>query len=212
VDLSALLTRFDAATAESIDAGFSGAKVVRLVRRAETLYYKAGSGIDDEADRLTWLATTDIPAPRLLDRGDGWMLTTELQGRDASDDWPAAERSAVLAALAEGLHRLHALTDCPFVSPFPGPRTVVTHGDYCAPNVFIDPETLRFQGILDVGRLGLGDPYIDHALMHKNLTNRNPQYGGLPAARDFVVRAGGDPDDARIKHYTDLDNTGDYMP
>jgi kanamycin kinase/aminoglycoside 3'-phosphotransferase-2 len=212
MDLAALLNRFDAATAEPLDLGFSGATVVRLVRRAETLYYKAGAGIDDEADRLDWLATTDMPAPRVLDRGDNWMLTTELPGRDASDDWPAAERPAVLAALAEGLHRLHALTDCPFTSPFPGPRTVVTHGDYCAPNVFIDPETLRFQGILDVGRLGLGDPYVDHALMHKSLSNRNPQYGGLPAARDFVVLAGGDPGDGRIKHYTDLDNTGNYMP
>jgi kanamycin kinase/aminoglycoside 3'-phosphotransferase-2 len=48
--------------------------------------------------------------------------------------------------------------------------------------------------------------------MHKSLSNRNPQYGGLPAARDFVVLAGGDPVDVRIKHYTDLDNTGDYMP
>jgi aminoglycoside phosphotransferase len=111
VDLPALLSRFGAATAEPIDLGFSGATVVRLVRRAETLYYKAGAGIDDEADRLGWLATTDIPAPRVLDRGDNWMLTSELRGRDASDDWPAAERPAVLAALAEGLHRLHAVTE-----------------------------------------------------------------------------------------------------
>ncbi|MEU0094514.1 phosphotransferase [Kribbella sp. NPDC006257] len=211
MDLPGLLKRFDASEAEAVELGFSGATVVRLVRRGETLYYKAGVRVEDEADRLGWLATTDIPAPRVLERGDGWMLTTELRGRDASQDWPAAERPAVLAALAEGLQRLHSLTECPFSSPFPGPRAVVTHGDYCAPNVFIDPATLRFSGILDVSRLGLGDPYLDLALMHTSLSNGlNPQYGGLPAARDFVVLAGADPDDTRIKHYAQLDSTGNY--
>jgi aminoglycoside phosphotransferase len=107
VDLPALLSRFGAATAEPIDLGFSGATVVRLVRRAETLYYKAGAGIGDETDRLGWLATTDIPAPRLLDRGDNWMLTSELQGRDASDDWPAAERPAVSSTSAAWASVIH---------------------------------------------------------------------------------------------------------
>jgi kanamycin kinase len=213
VDLPGLLNSFGASTGEAVELGFSGATVVRLVRRTETLYYKAGVGVDHEADRLEWLAGTDIPAPRVVERGDDWMLTTELQGRDASQEWPAAERPAVLAGLAEGLRRLHALTECPFLSPFPGPRAVVTHGDYCAPNVFIDPVTLRFSGILDVSRLGLGDPYVDLALMHTSLSNGlNPQYGGLPAARDFVVLAGADPDDPRIKHYAELDKTGNYTP
>ncbi|WP_112246305.1 phosphotransferase [Kribbella monticola] len=213
MDLAALTDRFGATRAEPVDLGWSGATVVRLRRATETLYYKAGAGVAEEAERLSWLSGTEIPCPRVLDRGDDWMLTTALHGRDASQPWPAAERPAVLAAVADGLRQLQTLTESPFDSPFPGARQVVTHGDYCAPNVFIDPETLRFSGILDLSRLGLGDPYVDFALMHKSLSNGlNPQYGGPPAAREFVVLAGGDPDDPRIQHYTDLDDTGDYTP
>ncbi|QNE23157.1 phosphotransferase [Kribbella qitaiheensis] len=209
------MDRLGAGGAEPIDLGFSDAAVVRLERGGKVLYYKAGLGIGAEADRLGWLGTTEIPCPRILDRGEDekgeWMLTTELAGRDASQAWSAAERPAVLAAVADGIRQLHALTDCPFDSPYPGTRGAVTHGDFTAPNVFVDPTTLRFSGLLDLSRLGLGDPYVDFALMHRSLAGPlNPQYGGEPAARDFVVQAGGDPDDPRLAHYTDLGTTGTY--
>jgi aminoglycoside phosphotransferase len=210
VDLNALVDRFGAVGAEPIHVGFSDATVVRLHRRTERLFYKAGVGVDDEADRLSWLGSTGFPCPRIVDRGNNWMLTTELPGRDASQPWPAADRPAVLAAIADGLRALHQLTDCPFSSQFPGAREVVTHGDYAAPNVFIDPETLRFTGVLDLSWLGTGDRYIDLALMYKSLSgNLNPQYGGPPAARRFVELYGGDPDDPRITYYIDLDNSTD---
>lgn len=212
MDLNALQDRFGAGGAEPIVGGCSGATVVRLDRGAERLYYKAGDGVLDEADRLVWLGSTGFPCPRVVDRGNNWMLTTELSGRDASDDWPAVERPAVLAAIADGLRALDELSGCPFPSPFPGSGEAVTHGDYAAPNVFIDPVTLRFAGILDLGRLGAGDRYLDLALMFKSLRRRNPQYGGVPAARRFVELYGGDPDDPRIEHYITLDDTGDYMP
>lgn len=209
VDLQTLMARFGARRAEPIDLGFSDATVVRLERGSEALYYKAGPGIAAETDRLSWLGTTDIPCPRVLDRGEDehgeWMLTTELAGRDASQPWPATQRPAVLAAMADGIRQLHALTDCPFTSPYPGSRDAVTHGDYTAPNVFVDPTTLRFSGLLDLGRLGLGDPYIDYALMHGSLSGSlNPQYGGHPAARLFVTAAGGSPDHPKLPHYTRL--------
>jgi aminoglycoside phosphotransferase len=210
------MDRFGGSGAEPIDLGHSDATVVRLERGSETLYYKAGPGVAAEADRLRWLGTTDIPCPRVVDRGedgdgDEWMLTSELAGRDASQAWLAAERPAVLAAVADGIRRLHALTECPFESPYPGSRRAVTHGDFTAPNVFVDPVTLRFSGLLDLSRLGLGEPYVDYALMHRSLSGPlNPQYGGLSAARDFVVRAGGDPDDPLLAYYTGLGVSGDY--
>ncbi|MEV8376248.1 phosphotransferase [Kribbella sp. NPDC056861] len=215
MNLQSLMDRFDAGSAATIELGFSDASVVRLERRSEVLYYKAGPGVAEEADRLSWLGTTHIPCPRILDRGEDeqteWMLTTELAGRDASQPWAAAERPAVLAAIADGIRQLHALTECPFDSPYPGARGAVTHGDYCAPNVFVDPSTLRFSGLLDLSRLGLGDPYIDFALMHRSLAGTlNPQYGRLPAAREFVVQAGGDPDDPRMVHFDELGTTGNY--
>jgi len=210
VDLNALVDRFGAVGAEPIHVGFSDATVVRLLRRTEHLFYKAGVGVNDEADRLSWLGTTGFPCPRIVDRGNNWMLTTELSGRDASQPWPATDRPAVLAAIADGLRDLHELTDCPFNSGFPGAREVVTHGDYCAPNVFVDPETLRFTGVLDLSWLGTGDRYIDLALMYMSLSgNLNPQYGGPPAARRFVEAYGGDLDDPRIAYYIYLDNSTD---
>lgn len=168
--------------------------------------------MEDEADRLAWLGSTGFPCPRLLDCGENWMLSTSLPGRDASQPWPAADRPGVLAAMAGGLEALHSLqNDCPFTSPFPGEGEVVTHGDYCAPNVFIDPATLRFTGVLDLSRLGAGDRYLDVALMFKSLSGElNPQYGGPPAARRFAETYGADPEDPRIAHYIDLDNSGAY--
>ncbi|WP_343978939.1 phosphotransferase [Kribbella koreensis] len=215
MDLQTLMTRFGATSADPIELGHSDATVVRLERGSETLYYKAGPGVAAEADRLGWLSTTDIPCPRIVDRGEGvegeWMLSTELAGRDASQPWPAAERPAVLAAIADGIRRLHALAECPFESPYPGSRGAVTHGDFTAPNVFVDPVTLRFSGLLDLSRLGLGEPYVDYALMHRSLAGPlNPQYGGTAAAREFVVLAGGDPDDPQLAYYTRLGVTGEY--
>jgi aminoglycoside phosphotransferase len=211
MDLNALVDRFGARSAEPIHLGMSAATVIRLVRRSERLFYKAGPGVDDEADRLAWLGSTGFPCPRIVDRGNNWLLTTELPGRDASQPWPTAQHPAVLTALADGLRALHELTDCPFDSGFPGAREVITHGDYCAPNVFIDPDTLRFSGVLDLSRLGTGDRYVDLALMFSSLSGTlNSQYGGPPAARRFVETYRADPDDPRIAYYIDLDNSGAF--
>ncbi|GAB3935121.1 aminoglycoside O-phosphotransferase APH(3'')-Ib [Kribbella albertanoniae] len=212
------MDRFGASGAEPVLVGMSGATVVRLTRGRERLYYKTGDGpigtaISDEADRMEWLASTGFPCPQVVDRGNNWLLTAELPGIDASQPWPSADRPAVLAALAEGLRQLDSLSGCPFTSPFPGTATAVTHGDYCAPNVFVDPETLKFCGVLDIGRLGTGDRYLDLALMVNSLSNGlNPQYGGPSAARTFVTAYGGDFDDPRIRSYIELDQSGDFVP
>ncbi|MFI5734278.1 phosphotransferase [Kribbella sp. NPDC051587] len=216
MDLQQVMDRFGASSAEPVVVGMSGAAVVQLERAGERLYYKTGDGpiaaaISDEADRMEWLGSTGFPCPKVVDRGNNWMLTTALPGRDASADWPAADRPAVIAALAEGLRLMDSLSGCPFTSPFPGVAESVTHGDYCAPNVFVDPETLRFCGILDVGRLGMGDRYADLGLMYKSLSNGlNPQYGLVPAARSFVTQYGGDPDDPRIPYYIGLDDSDSF--
>jgi aminoglycoside phosphotransferase len=211
VNPDVLVDRFGASSIEPVHVGHSDASVFRLHRGREVLFYKEGPGVGAEADRVAWLSGVGFPCPQVVDRGDDWMLTTSLPGRDASQDWPAAHRPAVLDAMAEGLKALHSLTESPFVSPFPGDRVVVTHGDYCAPNVFMDAAGAEFTGMLDLGRLGLGDPYVDVALMVGSLSGTlNPQYGGPPAARRFIDAYGADPEDPRIKLYMDLDSTGDY--
>jgi kanamycin kinase/aminoglycoside 3'-phosphotransferase-2 len=95
---------------------------------------------------------------------------------------------------------------------------VVCHGDLCAPNVLVDPETLEVSGVVDLGRLGVADRYLDLALACRSLRDEelNPQHG--PAAAERFLRAyaagGADgtageggvrPDPARLEFYTLLD-------
>jgi kanamycin kinase len=211
-DPDTVAARFGGTGGEPVTHGWSGAPLVRFRRGAETLYWKSGPEAAAEADRLGWLAGTGVPCPVVRDRGPDWVLTAELPGRDLARPWPESQRQAALAAMAEGLRVLHGLdaAGCPFVSPFPDQpatsRRVVTHGDYCCPNVLVDPATIRFAGVVDVGRLGVGDPYVDFALASMTLSGTlNPQYGGPPAARLVIESAGGDPDDPRIGTYIRLD-------
>jgi kanamycin kinase len=71
------------------------------------------------------------------------------------------------------------------------PRTedlVVCHGDFCLPNVLLDPVSLRLTGLVDVGRAGLADRYQDLALITRSLsTEINSQYGMRYAER-FLQR------------------------
>ncbi len=54
---------------------------------------------------------------------------------------------------------------------------VFLHGDPCAPNLMMDPESLEVTGCLDVGGMGLGDPAWDLALAEWSLRHNTT---GLP--------------------------------
>ncbi|MEO3755081.1 APH(3') family aminoglycoside O-phosphotransferase [Streptomyces sp. B6B3] len=83
---------------------------------------------------------------------------------------------------------------------------VVCHGDLCVPNVILDPETCRVSGVLDTGRLGVADRWLDLAIATRSLAgDLNPQYGGQAAADRYLTRYGVDPDPARITFYRLLD-------
>jgi aminoglycoside phosphotransferase len=46
---------------------------------------------------------------------------------------------------------------------------VFTHGDYCTPNILIDPPTLTWTGLIDWGRAGIADRYQDLALAARSI-------------------------------------------
>lgn len=96
--------------------GMSGAQVAKRNGVYRKLSDNPRHDLIGEGDRLTWLRAHGIPAPEVLESGPGRLLTAEVPGRSAADDWPADQRPAVIDALADLTRKLHALpiADCPF--------------------------------------------------------------------------------------------------
>ncbi len=46
---------------------------------------------------------------------------------------------------------------------------VFTHGDYCTPNILIDPDAMTLNGLIDWGRAGIADRYQDLALAARSI-------------------------------------------
>ncbi|WP_157181132.1 APH(3') family aminoglycoside O-phosphotransferase [Actinopolymorpha alba] len=261
-----------------IQHGMSGASTYRLTdANRPTLYVKIAaasshpdvrSNLATEAERISWLASTGLPVPELVDAGievgpdpehgraaDGgameWLVMTGLPGREASAAWPRHQRMAVMDALADALRALHGVpvATCPFdrrldvilgnahtaigagivddlalsAEPWKAEQerallaelaatrpareeAVVCHGDYCLPNMLLDPETLEITGLIDLGRVGIADRYNDLGIATRSISSPtlNPQYGEEHAAR-FLARYGADPEDPRIGYYRRLD-------
>lgn len=80
---------------------------------------------------------------------------------------------------------------------------VVTHGDFCLPNLFTDGK--RFTGFIDVGNVGAGDRWMDLALGWRSLKhNSDGHYGKVyPAINpdDLFRAAGVDRDEEKLRYY-----------
>jgi len=84
---------------------------------------------------------------------------------------------------------------------------VVTHGDFCLPNLFTDGK--RFTGFIDVGNVGAADRWLDLALGWRSLKhNSDGHYGKVypDIDPDDLFRAAGVTKDAeKLRYYILLD-------
>ena len=90
----------------------------------------------------------------------------------------------------------------------PSYEPVLSHGDYCLPNVFI--ENGKLSGLIDLGNAGIADKWEDIAMCYRSLKhNFDGTYGGKVYA-DFrpevlFEKLGIEPDWEKIRYYILLD-------
>ncbi|GAB3209289.1 aminoglycoside 3'-phosphotransferase [Marinactinospora endophytica] len=87
-----------------------------------------------------------------------------------------------------------------------GEDAVICHGDLTLDNVLVDPVTLDWSGVVDVGRLGVADRHQDLALACRELAADADGRFGPPFVRAFLEHYGShlvDPD--RLDYYRLLD-------
>lgn len=178
-----------------------------------------GIDLERERVRLDWLAGRH-PVPSVLDHGADaeaqWMLTAALPGGHAVGD-PWRERFAeAIAAIAEGLRRMHAIpvdnvppewAAASWVRREPpqlGPRPllddpVLVHGDACAPNTLID-SVGQWTGHVDLGDVAVGDRWADLAVASMSLDWNF----GEGHQDEFFAAYGIAPDADRIRYYRAL--------
>ena len=84
---------------------------------------------------------------------------------------------------------------------------VVTHGDFCLPNLFTNGK--KFTGFIDVGNAGAGDRWMDLALGWRSLKhNSDGHYGKIyPNIHpdDLFRAAGVQKDEEKLRYYILLD-------
>lgn len=77
---------------------------------------------------------------------------------------------------------------------------VLCHGDYCLPNVIVEED--RVTGFVDLGRVGVGDPYLDLGICSRSLANNfGPEWVPLFLAEYGLTK----PDHGRLRWYRLLD-------
>ena len=90
----------------------------------------------------------------------------------------------------------------------PAFEQVLSHGDFCLPNIFLEDGQVK--GFIDLGRAGVGDKWNDIALCYRSLKhNFDGTYGGK-VDEDFnpdmlFEKLGIEPDWDKIKWYLLLD-------
>ena len=90
----------------------------------------------------------------------------------------------------------------------PSEELVLSHGDFCLPNIFFQGDCLS--GMIDLGRAGIADRWQDIALCYRSLKhNYSGKYGGKVYDNYnpdlFFDALGVEPDLEKLKYYILLD-------
>jgi streptomycin 3"-kinase len=162
---------------------------------------RAWPGLAAVARELHDLPTADCP----FDRGLALMMplarTTVAEDRVQTEFLPVPLQQVppahILGQVEDDLPRRQRQEE---------DERVVCHGDLCLPNILIDPATMRVVGLIDLGRLGLADPYADLALLLANARETWPDEATARAAdQEFGGLYGIDLDAERQRFYLLLD-------
>jgi aminoglycoside phosphotransferase len=129
------------------EAGLHDAVFRATTAGGGAVYVRADDGSAPTLRRLAEQA--DVPAPRLLDHRDGWLVLEALPGVPLNDDRWLGRSDDAVPIIADALLRLA--------------RNDVRHGDMCLPNILGDLETNGLSGIVDWGDAGRLDQIIDVA-------------------------------------------------
>jgi aminoglycoside phosphotransferase len=83
---------------------------------------------------------------------------------------------------------------------------VVCHGDFCLPNVLLDPDSLRPTGVIDLGLLGVSDRHRDLALVTRSISSPHINRGYRAQDADQLLGLmNGRVDPSRLAFYRLLD-------
>ncbi len=85
---------------------------------------------------------------------------------------------------------------------------VLSHGDFCLPNIFLQDNQVT--GFIDLGATGIGDKWRDIALCHRSLKHNCDGTFGDKVYPDFnpdllFEELGIDPNSEKIRYYILLD-------
>ena len=182
--------------------------VARLVTKAlpgtdaATRAEAAGAGTD-EANRLArWMGaalrtlhdTLDPAACPFDERLDVKLATCARrieEGGVDEDDFDAERLGRTPASILDELHATRPADE----------DLVVTHGDWCWPNVVFDDDDGRQWGTVDVGSLGVACRWLDLGIGCRSTFHN----AGDQAVEHFLAGYGVEADEERIRYYILLD-------
>ena len=157
--------------------------------------------ITDTLLRLHSIPVSACPYNRRLDEMMTLARATVAENRVHPEFLPEHLLDTPPAVMLESLER-----DFPLRQEQEDDDAVICHGDFCLPNVVIDPETSLVAGLIDLGRLGRADPYADIALLLVNARETWPDDDTARRADDdFASRYGITLDPDRLDFYLRLD-------